>query len=125
AICSGVWSHPVGLVIEETPYRDGREWTRQVRPVRNDEKAAMVGIDIGTLLRKSGFDRIFILKVDIERAESVVFSSNYEQWINSVDNIVIELHDEECRAVFMKAIASADFAISQCDELTVCKRTFR
>ena len=85
----------------------------------------MVGIDIGTLLRKSGFDRIFILKVDIERAESVVFSSNYEQWINSVDNIVIELHDEECRAVFMKAIASADFAISQCDELTVCKRTFR
>jgi hypothetical protein len=31
---TAVWSHPCGLVINETPYRDGREWARQARPTR-------------------------------------------------------------------------------------------
>jgi len=122
AICSAVWSHSVGLVLSEVPFGDGREWARTVRETRDGEKPTMTAIDIGTLLKDSGYNRISILKIDIEGAESVVFFSNYESWIGKVDNLVIELHGNECRSIFGKAISNVNFCLSQCDELTVCKR---
>jgi hypothetical protein len=79
-------------------------------------------IDIDTLLHNSGFDRISILKVDIEGAEVEVFSKDCQKWIDKVDSIVIELHDDECRRVFHEAVAGANFEISEFDELTVCRR---
>jgi FkbM family methyltransferase len=122
ALRSAVWSRQVGLVISELPFGDGREWARTVRETRTGEEPAMVAIDIGTLFKESGYDRISILKVDIEGAESIVFSSNYETWIGKVDTIVIELHNETCEAVFRNAICNLNVEMSRCDELTVCKK---
>lgn len=122
AICSAVWSKPVGLVLSEVSSGDGREWGRQVREVRGDERPSMVALDIGTLLKDSGFPRISILKIDIEGAEAEVFSSNYEHWIGQIDNLVIELHNDQCRSNFERAIAGQEFIVSECDDLTVCKR---
>ncbi|MDP2788002.1 MAG: FkbM family methyltransferase [Pseudomonadota bacterium] len=121
-ICSGVWSHPAGLVLSEATFGDGKEWSRTVREAREGEPAMMTAIDIGTLLSRSGYDRISILKVDIEGAEAVVFAANFERWIDKVDNLVIELHSDECREIFMNAIAPLAFSLSESDELTVCKR---
>ena len=81
-----------------------------------------MGTDIETLLLDSGYARISILKVDIEGAEAAVFSSNYQHWIKKVDNLVIELHDEQCSSIFLEAISAENFVVSHCDELTVCKR---
>jgi FkbM family methyltransferase len=122
AINSGVWSKNVGLVISEVPFGDGREWARTVRETREGETPTMTAVDIGTILAQSGHQRISILKVDIEGAETMVFGSNYEGWIDKVDNLVIELHGEECHNAFMKAIAPVGFQVTRCDELTVCKR---
>ena len=83
----------------------------------------MMATDVKTLIRDSGFDpRVSILKVDIEGAESVVFGSNYESWLGRVDNLVIELHGEKDREVFMRAIASEGFATSTSGEFFVCQR---
>jgi FkbM family methyltransferase len=120
---SGVWSHPVRLCMNEVPFRDGREWTRQVRECRPDEPADFTATDIGTLLRESGEERISILKIDVERAELEIFARNYDGWIHLVDNLLIELHDDECEAVFARAIAGVPFSISHSGELTVCKRS--
>jgi FkbM family methyltransferase len=122
AIRSAVWSRPKELALSKQ-FRDGREWSRSVKEVVDGEKSTLLATDIGTLLRDSGYDRISILKIDIEGAEATVFSFNYENWITKVDNIVIELHSEECACLFRKAISSEDFSISHCGELTVCKRT--
>lgn len=119
---SAVWSHPAGLVLAEEGFGDGREWARTVREAKANEAPAMTAVDIGTLLDNSGYDRISILKVDIEGSEKVVFAANYEKWIDKVDNLVIELHGEECHSVFMSAIAGRGFVVSECDELTVCRR---
>jgi FkbM family methyltransferase len=121
AICSAVWSHPTQLVLA-TDYGDGREWARQVRIGGPGEVPTVSATDIGTLLAESGFDRISILKVDIEGAEAAVFGANYEQWITQVDNIVIELHDDRCRSAFMNAISTQGNVLSRCDELVVCRR---
>jgi FkbM family methyltransferase len=123
---SAIWSHPTPLVISDDAYRDGRAWTRQVREADPGDARSFEGVDIGTLLRESSHERISILKIDIEGAEGVVFSSGYESWLPSVDTILIELHNDslfgDCSAIFHRAIADQGFTVSQSGELTVCTR---
>lgn len=121
ALRSAIWSHATGVVIASK--ERGEEWSRSVKPANKDESASLVATDIGSLLEASGCDRISILKIDIEGAEAVIFSSNYEHWLSRVDNLVIELHGEECASIFEKAIAAQNFRVSQCGELTICTRS--
>jgi FkbM family methyltransferase len=122
AVRSAIWSHPATLALAEGYLGAGQEWERQVRPAQPDDSNAFTATDVATLLRDSGFDRISILKMDIEGSEAEVFSQGYETWLPKVDNLVIELHGEVCEAIFAKAIHAEDFQRSQCEELHVCKR---
>jgi FkbM family methyltransferase len=121
-ICAGVWSHATWLRMKEGPSDVGSEWAKQVRECNPGEESSLPAVDIGTILKESGFEKISILKVDIERAETVVFAKNYEQWIHQVDNLAIELHDEECERIFFAAIKDIPFTITKSGELTVCKK---
>ena len=121
-VCSGVWSSTAGLVMSEATLGQNLEWARTVRTANPGEKPMMTAVDIGGLLAESGADRISILKIDIEGSEAEVFSSNYADWLDRVDNLVIELHGPRCRQIFEAAIGPSGFAVSQCDELTVCKK---
>ena len=124
---AGVWSHAGTLAIRDGSFRKGREWTRQVREAQAGEANGIPAVDVGTLLRESGHERISILKIDIEGAEAVVFSAGCEDWLAKVDTLVIELHDDtsfgDCSRVFAQAISGQDFAVSRAGELTVCRRT--
>jgi len=126
AVKSAIWSHPARLKLSEVPYRDGLDWARQVRECDPSEEGGFLATDIGTLLDQSGFERISILKMDIEGAEAVVFSRNYEAWIDRVDSIVIELHDDsifgDARGIFHRAISGHGFSVTEFEELTVCIR---
>jgi FkbM family methyltransferase len=122
AIRSAVWSHPAGLVMSEEPFGDRREWARTVREIRDGEEPAMTAVDIGTLLKDSGYDRISILKMDLEGAESVVFSAHYDSWVDKVDNLVVELHSKQSQIAFRNILLSSKFRLTHCDELVVCKR---
>lgn len=125
-IRSAVWSHPTRLRIDDAPYRDGKHWSRQVRECGPQEPASMQAVDVGAILKDSGFARISILKLDIEGAEAVVFSRNYEGWIEQVDDLVIELHDDSAfgnaSSIFAQAIDSRGFAIRRRGELTLCRK---
>jgi FkbM family methyltransferase len=124
-IRAGVWSHTTQLVMAENEYRGGREWSRQVRLCRPDEKADFEAVDIGSLLDGSGYQWISILKIDVEGTEAVIFRENYESWMERTDTIVIELHDDSMfgkgSEVFHSAIEGRDFKISKSGELTVCR----
>jgi FkbM family methyltransferase len=121
---AAIWSKPTTLSWSLSDFGDGREWARSVSESKGKGNASIPAIDIGSLLAASGRERISILKIDIEGAESVVFSENYA-WLSRVDNLVIELHSEECKTIFHRAIAAEDFVVSECEELTVCQRTSR
>jgi hypothetical protein len=82
----------------------------------------MIATDIWQLLEESGFDRISILKIDIEGSEMEVFSSSYSEWLPHVDHLVIELHSHECVVAFHKAITTEPFVLSSCEELVFCNR---
>jgi FkbM family methyltransferase len=118
---AAVWSHATDLVFDSAALGEGQEWGRQVKEGDCGESTTLKAVDLNTLLEQSGCDRISILKMDIEGAEVEVFAKNYSNWLGKVDNIVIELHGDQCEQVFESAIVGQNFEIATCDELTVCQ----
>ncbi|HEY0792655.1 MAG TPA: FkbM family methyltransferase [Chthoniobacterales bacterium] len=121
ALKAAVWSRPVGLTFKEST-RNGGAWGRQMREVTPGDLPEVEATDISGLLAGSGFERISILKIDVEGAEVELFASNYHDWITRVDCLVIELHGARPEAEFHRAISTEPFVLSRCDELTVCRR---
>lgn len=67
---------------------------------------------IQDLIQASGCTRIDILKLDIEGAEEQLFGSGQTEWLDLVDSIVIEFHDQPgcpCAATFYQALAGRRF----------------
>ena len=119
---AGLWSGETGLKVETGLFGDGREWATTVRASWADETPDLRGIDIGSLMRKFGFDHIDILKVDIEGAEAVVFSENFASWIDKVSIFAIELHGQRCTRVFLDALKTRDFRFYPSGELLIAER---
>ena len=63
--------------------------------------------------------------MDIEGAETIVFSSGFEQWIEHVDAIAIELHDDSpfgpASEIFHRACAGR-FQFQTFDEVLIGQR---
>ncbi|MBW4573309.1 MAG: FkbM family methyltransferase [Tolypothrix carrinoi HA7290-LM1] len=117
---SAVWSSKVGLVVDR-PLQDNGEWGIEVRPCKEGETPDLNAIDIQSVFEQFKIDKVDILKVDIEKAELSVFSCNYQEWLNKVNYIAIELHGKECEEVFFKAISSQKYDSWSAGELTYCK----
>lgn len=125
SVQAGIWSANVPLKASRDRYRDGGEWSFQVRPAEADEEPDFRGVSIPSLLEDSGSSRISLLKMDIEGAEAVVFRANVE-WLDRVDAIAIELHDDssfgKASDIFHEAIRDRGFDVSHSGELTICRR---
>jgi FkbM family methyltransferase len=120
---SAVWSHPARLAVARGVYRDGREWSTRVREVTSGEGASsdhVFAMDMPALLSHCPNGRADILKVDIERSETTVFS-NASGWLHRVGNIAIELHDAECEDIFFASLRGFHCDVMRSGELTVCR----
>jgi len=124
ALRSAIWSRVTGLKVVKGQYRDGRAWTTQVRECLDDEKPDVMATSIGDLLERAGYDRVDILKMDVEGAEAIVFGEHYEAWIDRVGTFAIELHNEWCQKVFFAALRTSGgtFTFSRSGELIVGTR---
>lgn len=111
----------------ESSFRDGEHWARQVCECGAEESGGLPSVGIGKLLRASGHEGISVLKLDIEGAETVLFSSGYEDWIDRVDTFVIELHEDSpwgnASAAIHMAIEGRDLVLSRSGELTIARRS--
>lgn len=125
-IHAGVWSHTTRLKMSSDVYRDGLHWSGQVCPCADGDPDGFQAVDLTSLLRDSGQERISILKMDIEGAESLVFSKGDRSWIDKVDAIAIELHEDSsfgpASPIFFEAIKTQNFMVSTRGELTICRR---
>lgn len=123
---AGLWSHPTRLALRPNGYRDGLEWSRQVREAEPGDEDTIDAVDIPTILARVGHERVSLLKVDIEGAEAVVFGPGSTGWLERVDNVVIELHDDTpfgpASDVVRAALAEHAFVRSTSGELAVFKR---
>ena len=109
---AGIWHERVGLKIENP---GDESWMFRVCEAEPGPDT-VAAVTIADLLSESGASRIDLLKLDIEGAEREVFSFGYEQWLDQVNVLAIELHDHYkpgCEAAFHAAIANYDFSQTQ------------
>jgi len=123
-INTGIWSHRVGLKIERGSYRDGREWTTRVRPVRGKEEADLQAMSIGDVMETYDVHSIDFLKIDIEGSEVPLFEQGYEDWLPRVNTMAIELHGSEAENTLGRALSdiSVSFNSMTSGETTVLIR---
>lgn len=118
-----VWSHGKGLISSESQYRDGAEWSKQFRECKEGEPANIGSIDLGAICQIYGLESISLLKMDVEGAEAAIFSAPDLSWIDKVDCLVIETHDDadcgKCSEIVHEAMTARGFAESFHGELTM------
>jgi FkbM family methyltransferase len=119
---SAIWARKVGLTVRKGQDRDGREWATTVHECSVEELPDIAATDIGSLMKEFNIEFIDILKLDIEGSEKIVFSENYECWIDKVGVIMIELHSKECSDAFLKALGTREFVLHSSGELVVAER---
>lgn len=122
---AGLWSGSCDLAIAEAPFRDGRQWARQVRVATTSDTVRIPAVSMDALIARTGRERVSLLKIDIEGAEVELFSGDVS-WLDRVDNMVVELHEDSAfgpsAAIFEQAIRGRGFAVTRFGELTVCRR---
>ena len=125
-IKSALWSHPAKLRMSTVPYRDGNAWARQVCECGPGE-TGFGAVDLNQLIDRFRSSRIDLLKIDVEGAEAVVFARNYKSWLERVDTLVIELHDDSMfgdgRSLVKRVMAEESFSELEFGELSVFRRT--
>lgn len=119
---SGVWSSTSGLTLVRGAFRDGREWAIQVRESRPEERPDLTALDIRTLIDLAGDGCVDVLKVDIEGAEGEVFGRGPTDWLERVDNLVIEIHAPELETIVNAALPEREFERSTSGELSCYRR---
>jgi len=121
-----VWSHPTRLSITDQPYRDGREWARQVTEIRNEGSASFDAFTITQILDSVPGLRVSLLKMDIEGAETQIFKCSDCSWLNIVDAVAIEFHPDSsfgnAEPYFHKLFLDHDFTKFKSGELLICQR---
>ena len=109
SVQAGVWPRDGLLRIERGGFRDGREWSFQVRECAVGEEAEVGAVSISTLLLQEGVKRIDILKVDVEGAERLLFSDGCDEWLDRTDCLAVETHDALCRETVLRAFTQKAF----------------
>ena len=89
---------------------------------KENEQGDVDACDIPTLLGARNYNMIDVMKIDIEGAESVLFSRNYESWIDRANTFVIELHGAYHKEIFLQALSGRGFDFSISGELTIAQR---
>lgn len=108
-IKAGLWNKEIYLNVKNTGQG---EWAFTVEESLDKNDNSIKAITISNILRDFKFDRIDILKMDIEGAEKEVFSKGYENWLGKVKVLIIETHEDYkkgCRDAFYNAIKNFDF----------------
>ncbi len=106
---AGLWPRDSALRIVDPSVKS---WVFQVREASEEETETVEGISIATLLRRSGHERIDILKLDIEGSEEPLFASpDCQEWLPSVDVIVVETHGEASERAVSEAMKEASFSL--------------
>ena len=104
------------------------KWSFRVQNSSQNSSSDIRAVTVATLMDEAGFNRVDILKLDIEGAEIELFDSKSKEWIERVDLIVVELHDwirPGCSASLLKATEGCHRIHSRIGENTVLIRTNR
>ncbi|MDR3350474.1 MAG: FkbM family methyltransferase [Prevotellaceae bacterium] len=117
---AGLWNKPASLKIEDQGYG---AWGFMVSEAPEGSPGAIKAVSIPELMRQQVFEKIDILKIDIEGSEKELFESGYDAWLPKVKTLIIELHDrmrEGAALSFFKALTKYNFRLAVKGENLIC-----
>jgi len=120
-INGAIWNSSINLELLDLNLG---EWAYMTKEGDEAISNPIQGYTISEIMKLSNIETIDLLKIDIEGAEKEVFTKNYSNWLASVKNIIIELHDrlvENASKSFFKAIIDYNFSLSIKGENILCK----
>lgn len=78
--------------------------------IENQQGYEVPATTIKTIIDNHQIESIDILKIDIEGAESLLFSGDLS-WLEIVKNLIIEFHDEEEKARILDILKNREFIV--------------
>lgn len=122
-----LWNENTFLSFTNLPYRDGKEWARQVTSNHDGQSHRRIAaLSMESLIEQYSLKSIDLLKIDIEGAEAVVFGSGNIKWLTKVEKIVVELHEDTfygpCKEIFHSTVKNEEFDKTEHGELLLCLR---
>lgn len=106
----GVWNRKANIAVDNS---DASNYGFSFHEVDSQTEDAVKAVSIKDIMEQYSFDRIDILKIDIEGAEIELFKNNYDDWLPSVRVLIIELHDrmrKGCSKTFFDALSKYNFS---------------
>jgi len=125
ALKQGVWKENTFLHLDKG-FRDKSDWAFRLLENKNPEMNTIKVENIDTILRANNWERLDLLKMDIEGGEVGIFESQevVKNWISKVKVIVVEIHDEyECRENIYGLLKQNHFSIEESKSLTIAVNT--
>lgn len=101
---SGIWNKDTYLKIENVQSDSWGFVTVE------SEDGGIKALKIDTIMQQYNFDRIDVLKLDIESSEKEVFEGEYQKWLPNCKILIVELHDlqkQGCSRAFFEAVNSS------------------
>jgi FkbM family methyltransferase len=89
-IKAGLWYKNAPLRVRDVGLG---HWGFRTEEIEESKDSGLQGITVSSLLEDSGFDRIDVLKLDIEGAEKEIFARDCEDWLRKVNILAAEIHD--------------------------------
>ena len=100
-LLKGLWHRGANLVIDNP---EDYAWAFTVSEAGEKGSSTVEGISVADLLRDFGWERVDLLKMDIEGAELEVLSRGTEEWFDRVRVLAVEFHFQRigCWEVFCR-----------------------
>jgi FkbM family methyltransferase len=90
AIHAAVWHRSETVVIAN---EQDDPWGFQIKSASDGQCSSIQGLTVSAIIRECGFEKIDLLKLDIEGAEKEIFEAGDLNWLNRTHAIMIELHE--------------------------------
>jgi FkbM family methyltransferase len=100
-------------------FRDCKDWAKATEVT--EKLTDLKSISINEIILTYSWDRIDLLKIDIEGAERFLFNKESETtFLNITNAIIIEIHDEfNCRELIYKKLLENNFILFNFGESTI------
>jgi len=116
---SAIWHSPSRLRITNP---GANAWAYRVAEAEPNDESAFGATTMPMLMDEFGFETVDLVKIDIEAAERYLFEKNTE-WLDHVNEIVIELHDRFTKGCREPVVAALDRHFGEYDEITKGENT--
>jgi FkbM family methyltransferase len=103
---AGIWPRDAFLRVD----RDGEKDSLAVHEVDPGTPYDCLGLSPLRIMKDAGFERIDILKCNIEGAEVPLFQANFDPWLARTRAIYIQLHNRSAYEAAMAATAKFGFS---------------